>query len=94
MIEMFIGQQAKAGIEWKADAGPGPIRMRAILAPGLELNVSYEGIERLAAEAPKYNVFVFGKRLKGRSASLDEAQERAEKFAVTVLRHALKKVSS
>lgn len=79
-------------VEWKSL--DGPVHTRAIVAPGLELSVSYEGLERLPGGAPQYNVFVFGKRLKTRSSSLEKGQYRAMQFAITVLKHGLETLTT
>lgn len=51
------------------------------LGPGLGLFVSYEGMERLGKDEPKWNVFVFGRKLVNRSADKEAAQDRAERVA-------------
>lgn len=66
-------------VQWSSEKYGG---WRADLGRGLILVVSYEGIERLPADAPKYNVYVFGLRLKARSASQEEAMKRAETVAL------------
>jgi hypothetical protein len=43
--------------------------------------IAYEGMERLPKDEPKYNVYVFGRKLLKRSDSREEAQERAERVA-------------
>ena len=51
------------------------------LEHGLGLFVSYENMERLPAGEPKWNVYVFGKKLLKRSDEKEAAQDRAERVA-------------
>jgi hypothetical protein len=73
-------------IDWEVDRF-GTYTAR--LPHGLGMTVSYEGIDRLKEGEPRYNVFVFGARMKVRSASAEEGKERAERLAKQWLTEAL-----
>ncbi len=66
----------------------------ATLMPGLVLSVSYEGIQRLQAGEPGWNIYVFGGRLKRRAMDEAEAMNRAEGYAKGLLETALAKFSN
>lgn len=55
--------------------------LRADLGHGLELRIWHEAIERLPANAPKYNVTVFGQKLETRARDEREGKHRAEAVA-------------
>jgi hypothetical protein len=78
-------------MEWIADSFG---TYHADLGHGLRLTVSYENMERLPVGSPKYNVFVFSKRLKGRSHDADDAKSRAEAIARKWLTEALAAIGS
>lgn len=54
----------------------------ADLGHGLLLAVWWEGIERVPSGESHYNVTVFGRRLKGRSATLEDGKNRAITAAI------------
>jgi hypothetical protein len=56
---------------------------------GLTLAVDFESIHRLGDNDPKWNVYVFGRRLIGRSESREEAKQRAVRIARRWLKEAL-----
>lgn len=65
--------------QWRRNTKTGDRHLD--LGHGLELCVWYEGLERLPAGAPAYNISVFGRRLVTRSAGIPEAKRRAEAAA-------------
>lgn len=64
------------------------------LGSGLRLSVSWETSHRLPAGAPKFNVSVFGRRLKQRSESLEDGKARAVRMAFVLLEEAKKNLSA
>jgi hypothetical protein len=64
------------------------------LGSGLRISVSWEASERLPNDAPKFNVFVFGNRLKQRSASLEDGKARAVRMALVILDEAREALSA
>lgn len=66
----------------------------AKVGPGLVLRISYEGVERLPADEPKFNVVVFGEALPGRSATLEEGKDRAVAEGISRLQTALAKMTA
>jgi len=78
-------------MEWK----PHKYGTGADLELGIgSLMVEYESTLRLEPGAPRYNVFVFGKRLKTRSESFEEGKERAVTVARKWLAEAQDKLST
>lgn len=67
---------------------------KADLGHGLSISVSYESIERLDEGEPHWNVTVFGRRLKVRSATEEEARNRAIVLARKWLNEALSELST
>jgi hypothetical protein len=63
----------------------------AKLGPGLVMTVSYS-MTRLPEEVPKWDVDVFGNRLKGRCQERDEAMRRAERVAKQILGKAMEEL--
>lgn len=61
----------------------------AKLPHGLTLAVCYEIGERLKPGAPTWNMWVFGRKLKGRAETMETAKERAERAAVIWLQECL-----
>jgi hypothetical protein len=59
-----------------------------------KLMVEYEATLRLEPGAPRYNVFVFGKRLTARSESFEEGKARAIAIAKKWLSEAQDKLST
>ena len=77
-------------LEWK-DLGNN--HYCAKLGGGLELYAIYESIQRLDPGEPRWNVFVFGRKIKGRMATLEQAKVRAEVVAFRYLTEARAKLS-
>lgn len=75
-------------LEWQRD-GSGS---RAQLGHGLALAVQWEGTQRLEPGAPKWNVYVLGRRLEKRSPEHEHGQRRAEAAAKKWLAEALEKL--
>ena len=67
--QMVEWKESKYGLMWGAS-----------LAPGLDLSVVYS-MTRLPDGEPKYEVSVFGRRLKTREANPDAAKARAVEVA-------------
>jgi len=63
------------------------------LGAGLEISVSYEGAERVPEGEPRYNVYVFGRRMTIRSADVETGKMRAESAAKKWLTEALAKLN-
>lgn len=59
------------------------------LGYGLILAIDFESIHRLGDNDPKWNAYVLGRRLVGRSHNREEAKERAVKTAKRWLKEAL-----
>lgn len=59
-----------------------------------QLMVEYEATLRLEPDAPRYNVVVFGKRLKERCEGIDAAKQRAVRVAKKWLAEAQAKLES
>lgn len=78
-------------VRWTRDPRSGDRRLD--LGHGLSLHVWYEGLQRLPANAPKYNISVFGRRLVTRSADIPEAKRRAEHAARRWMHEALLKLN-
>lgn len=55
--------------------------LRADLGHGLEMRIWHEGIERLPANVPIFNVMVFGQKLETRAIDEREGKARAEAIA-------------
>lgn len=64
------------------------------LGSGLRLSVSWEASHHLPADAPKFNVSVFGHRLKQRSESLEDGKARAVRMAFVLLEEAKENLSA
>lgn len=67
---------------------------RLDLGHGLHAFVSYEGMECLPADAPRYNVQVFGRKLMTRADSINDGKRRAEAAARRWLQEALLRLNS
>lgn len=61
----------------------------AHIGQDFDMSVSYEGTYRVPEGEPKYNVSVFGERLKGREPTLEAGKARAMAQAKTWLTEAL-----
>ena len=78
-------------LDWKDNRYGGG--SSADLGHGLTLSVTHEAATKLPLGEPCYNVYVFGRKLKTRSASPQEAQERAERVALAWLAEMTAKLS-
>jgi hypothetical protein len=77
-------------LEWKREGQYLDTEV-TVLGPGMKLSVWYEGLSKLADGEPRYNVSVFGNRLKTRSIDKVAGQQRAEAVAKKWLAEALAK---